>query len=529
MFLAKIVFAAAICTVLTNFSFVAGQNEDGDLNEPEKKKEPPLDNHTFVALIDVVFSDGKKKTCTGTIIHDNVVITAAHCFVGHSKDAEAELTASFVVIGTRKMYETGYENYLPIERVITHPKYRGWTADLALVFTFAGMTSDKPGNVMPLMGESALTPVDSNVTVLSWGHCKNDMLTELSTRGSKQFARKRQCDSNEDNESCEPRPSTGGPLRVAYSSENQDQSNERDKSDSSNQKNSRIQDSTERYPNILRLDAQGGEPDASSVRPTRRTTRSRRPTSQQPTFHPSRTDATKNRYTTTSQIRRKRRMRKSSQALRHRYKKASRNTSYIDPNLLNVATNKEPIWTVRKPRSFSKEEDLEAESTTETDQTTKEQNKKDENDIQKHYQGWRRSAGSVENKLTTEIFGFVNVQTCKKLVDKAMPKLYSINTNEVVCYAAEEHYISTEDSGAPAIRQGHLVAVTLGGVECDGDHVAIGIKMSCFCTWIAENLPSGGENLRCCKNCCGEHKEQQRYYRQRQTNHYLQNVRVDST
>nr|XP_049692884.1 uncharacterized protein LOC126053485 [Helicoverpa armigera] len=278
MFLAKIVFAAAICTVLTNFSFVAGQNEDGDLNEPEKKKEPPLDNHTFVALIDVVFSDGKKKTCTGTIIHDNVVITAAHCFVGHSKDAEAELTASFVVIGTRKMYETGYENYLPIERVITHPKYRGWTADLALVFTFAGMTSDKPGNVMPLMGESALTPVDSNVTVLSWGHCKNDMLTELSTRGSKQFARKRQCDSNEDNESCEPRASTGGPLRVAYSSENQEQSNERDKSDSSNQKNSRIQDSTERYPNILRLDAQGGEPDASSVRPTRRTTRSRRPT-----------------------------------------------------------------------------------------------------------------------------------------------------------------------------------------------------------------------------------------------------------
>uniref|UniRef100_A0A2H1VZC0 SFRICE_040435 n=1 Tax=Spodoptera frugiperda TaxID=7108 RepID=A0A2H1VZC0_SPOFR len=63
------------------------------------------------------------------------------------------------------------------------------------------------------------------------------------------------------------------------------------------------------------------------------------------------------------------------------------------------------------------------------------------------------------------------------------------DTNEVVCYAAEEHYISDDDSGAPAIRQGHLVAVTLGGVECEGDHVAIGIKMNCFCSWIAENLP----------------------------------------
>lgn len=84
-----------------------------------------------------------------------------------------ELTASFVVIGTKKMFDTGYENYLPIERVITHPHYRGWTADLALVYTFAGMTSDKPGNVIPLVGEKTLTPVDSNVTVLSWGHCKD--------------------------------------------------------------------------------------------------------------------------------------------------------------------------------------------------------------------------------------------------------------------------------------------------------------------------------------------------------------------
>uniref|UniRef100_A0A2H1VB27 SFRICE_028312 n=1 Tax=Spodoptera frugiperda TaxID=7108 RepID=A0A2H1VB27_SPOFR len=94
-----------------------------------------------------------------------------------------------------------------------------------------------------------------------------------------------------------------------------------------------------------------------------------------------------------------------------------------------------------------------------------------------------------DNHLTIEIFGFVNVQTCKKLVDRALPAIYAINTNEVVCYAAEEHYISDDDSGAPAIRQGHLVAVTLGGVECEGDHVAIGIKMNCFCSWIAENLP----------------------------------------
>ncbi|KAH9637482.1 hypothetical protein HF086_010893, partial [Spodoptera exigua] len=122
----------------------------------------------------IAFTDGRKRTCTGTIIHSYVVITAAHCFVDQKNDIDTELTASFVIIGTKKMYDTGYENYLPIERVVTHPKYKGWTADIALVFTFASMTEDKPGNIIPIIGESALTPVDSNVTILSWGHCKDD-------------------------------------------------------------------------------------------------------------------------------------------------------------------------------------------------------------------------------------------------------------------------------------------------------------------------------------------------------------------
>ena len=90
----------------------------------------------------------------------------------HGKDYVAvEISGSFIVLGTKKMFDTGYENYLPIERIITHPEYKGWTADLALVFTFAGMTTDKPGNVIPLVEESESTPVDSNVTILSWGNC----------------------------------------------------------------------------------------------------------------------------------------------------------------------------------------------------------------------------------------------------------------------------------------------------------------------------------------------------------------------
>ncbi|XP_072949821.1 serine protease 27-like [Epargyreus clarus] len=132
-------------------------------------------NHTFVALIDIVFTDDSKRTCTGTIIHDNVIITAAHCFSKtYDKFIKPELTSSFVVIGCKKMFEMGYEQYLPIERIVNHPKFRGWTADLALVFTFAGMMSEKPGTIMPLAGEKMSTPTHSNVTILSWGRCQEN-------------------------------------------------------------------------------------------------------------------------------------------------------------------------------------------------------------------------------------------------------------------------------------------------------------------------------------------------------------------
>ncbi|XP_046967587.1 uncharacterized protein LOC124535419 [Vanessa cardui] len=160
-----------LCLSIAIFQVHSDKNIDGDDTFSEKSDEIPTDNYLFVALIDIVFTDGSKRTCTGTIIHDNVVITAAHCF-SMEESMQPELTATFVVIGTKKMFETGYEQYLPIERIITHPQYKGWTADLALVFTFAGMMSDKPGRVVRLASEK--TNTDSEVTVFSWGQCKDE-------------------------------------------------------------------------------------------------------------------------------------------------------------------------------------------------------------------------------------------------------------------------------------------------------------------------------------------------------------------
>ncbi|XP_063827064.1 uncharacterized protein LOC135076549 [Ostrinia nubilalis] len=111
---------------------------------------------------------------------------------------------------------------------------------------------------------------------------------------------------------------------------------------------------------------------------------------------------------------------------------------------------------------------------------------------------------------------------CKKIVEGSnLPAHYEIKNGEVACYSSDEHYITEEDSGAPAIRHGQLVAVTVGGAECDGDHVGVGVKMSCYCSWIADNLPGGGANINCCKNCCNANNEDSSRNMFRNRNKYL--------
>ncbi|CAH0723850.1 unnamed protein product, partial [Brenthis ino] len=443
---------------------------------PEKYEElTAVETYSFLALIDVVFTEGSKKTCTGTIIHDNVVITAAHCF--SEDDEKAELTASFVVIGSKKMFDTGYEQYLPIERVIIHPKYRGWTADLALVYTFAGMMSDKPGRVIRLASEATSTP-DSDVTVFSWGRC----IDEVSVTARHTEVPNSDEDDSESKGKLRTRKTQVTSFTGIYSNVEDETVSLPAHKDKQSAKNKmlvgKMTSKTKHRKNKKKPRRQKyREPSSVALTPNKKSKR----------IH-------KIRKTTKYDI-----SSDQEDAKFHHYQETDKNLSNFNSKEDRDGWEQEKVYlrkVFKEPVDKEKKRNRVA--------------RKNTNKITRYENNWRRTMGNQKNTLTSEVFGFVNIQTCSKLVEKTMPSLYEIkNPNEVLCYANEAFYITEEDSGAPALRQGRLVAVTVGGINYGGERVAVGMKMICFCAWIAENLPQTGHKIECCKKCCGTKKEEE--------------------
>ncbi|KAG6441818.1 hypothetical protein O3G_MSEX001965 [Manduca sexta] len=324
------------------------------------------------------------------------------------------------------------------------------------------MTSDKPGTVIPLAGDKTSTPVDSNVTVLSWGHLKGDLFSGQKHKKKKPKNEVEKCSS----ESGEHFHNNNFP-------------------------------GTQGIPEALRA----GKPVSSSEEVT-------------PEYHrPKKHSKKKKRALRTSTRSYKTRFRTIKQSLIQKYQIDLNEYRERSNHLISrYLTQKEQGNLTKKLDDKHLHEELESKNdTTKKDYAginmnrniTKEKTEEESQNIKLQYKNWRRKMGPQQNKLTVEVFGFVNMQTCKKVVENAMPEIYEIKgVTDIVCYASDEHLITAEDSGAPAIRHGQLVAVTVGGAECDGDHVAVGMKMSCYCSWIAANLPPGGPRLQCCKNCC---------------------------
>ncbi|CAK1579257.1 unnamed protein product [Parnassius mnemosyne] len=114
-----------------------------------------------------------------------------------------------------------------------------------------------------------------------------------------------------------------------------------------------------------------------------------------------------------------------------------------------------------------------------------------------------KSLFSYQSTLYADDYTILEVQTCKQLIRKLKPSLYQIqNENETICYSKTKPFNINGQSGAPSIHRNHLVSVAAGEILSDKEHIIIGTKISCFCNWIIENLPSGGDHVICCKDCC---------------------------
>ncbi|CAG9579886.1 unnamed protein product [Danaus chrysippus] len=262
------------------------------------------------------------------------------------------------------MFEAGYEQYLPIERVIIHPNYSFWTADLALIHTFAGMMSDKPGRIVPLANEKTNTPVLSNVVVFSWNPYKLNDTTGLRTLST---------------------------INIFLD------------------KKKRLRQRRKRIKAKLR---QNTMDDGDQIK-----------------YNPK----------------------ESSLEARSRYRHQNIRDSHSNVKHFNSKTE-QLSWERQK-------DNFERVSIKERITQRNRYTKKPYGVMPYHKNGWRRKIGDQAN------------------------------------------------SGAPAMRRGHLLAVTIAGVDFEGERVAIGIKISCFCSWISENIPKSGTNLVCCKNCCDKKED----------------------
>ncbi|XP_069357243.1 uncharacterized protein [Maniola hyperantus] len=428
MYIFGSVFVKVVCMIC--YVYVSCQRARSLVDSEQEIDEEtlPEDHYSFVALIDIVYTNEAKRTCTGTIIHDNVVITAAHCFnFNEDEDIQPELTASFVVIGTKKMFDTGYEQYLPIERIIIHPQYKGWTANLALIRTFAGMESDKPGQVVPLATER--TAADSDVLVFSWGKIRNE------------------------GDSCE---------------------NEelREETHKISKRRKKIKRKRLRLKNKKKLD---------HIMPVTRT-----------------------RGHSTKWVP----IRKEFEKPISSFEENNRYNSYKQQRYENLTDFNSEMEQRSWESKLEKLNQLYKKSEVNRERMRQRDRRQTGKTMSYYKNGWRRKMGDQQNKLTVENFGFINMHSCQKMLRKAAPSLYKTKKRqELLCYTSERRYITEDDAGAPAMRRGRLVAVTVGSANFEGEHVAVGLKMVCFCSWIAENLPQGGSRPQCCKNCCETNSE----------------------
>ncbi|XP_050497868.1 trypsin-1-like [Diabrotica virgifera virgifera] len=127
-------------------------------------KEASIENHPWIVSLQV---SSKGHDCGGSLIADDWVITAAHCF------AHLRLSPDSIIAGTSNL--TGPGTTIKIEHVIKHELFtmkKFYNYDIALVKLAEKVTFSKTIQPINLPEQDAQLRVGTSVGVAGWGRTK---------------------------------------------------------------------------------------------------------------------------------------------------------------------------------------------------------------------------------------------------------------------------------------------------------------------------------------------------------------------
>ncbi len=132
-----------------------------------------LGQYPFVAHVQMVQADGSSYVCTGSIVSNDIVVTAAHCI--EDADSSVGITVRYGILNWREAPPTRMQ-----ENLFDYRRHEYFTFNYPMTSDIAYVRLDRPLDFSTFDGEVNTITIDSNVadvgawtTFIGWGGTTN--------------------------------------------------------------------------------------------------------------------------------------------------------------------------------------------------------------------------------------------------------------------------------------------------------------------------------------------------------------------